>query len=77
MRAARRRITSGSNRLRAAGTPLAASRWGLLFGRESCRYPPALLLRRRASGGARGSSARYTDEETGVKTPSDKVGRYT
>ena len=62
MRAARRRITSGSNRLRVAVTPFARSLGlGLLFGQKSRPFPPGLLLRRRPSGHARGSSARYTD----------------
>ena len=40
----RRRITSGSNRLRAAGPGFAALRWRPLFRRNLRRCPPALLL---------------------------------
>ena len=70
VRAARRRITSGSNRLRAAGMGFAANLCGPLVGRSPCRCPPRLLLRRRRSGRPRGSSARYTDGVWAAYSPS-------
>lgn len=61
MRAVRRRIISGLNRLWAAGMGFATQLWVPLAGRSPCRYPPTLLLRRRASGHAHSLLERDTD----------------